>query len=174
MIKELRQLKSPVNFSLASKLDLIWMSRRLHFSRHSWSAFMQHVCTGEHNGKSNVMFLPIVDLNPSDDNCIYSTLCFIVSQAKLLNVHTPCITFDQPLWIKAVEISRSSSINCLLSSWWFSYVNELLREYRNGYGWVWTGKSIRTLLWPKHHHSNDVRKGCFSSFVRVHFGGCCS
>jgi len=94
VIKELRQLKSPVNFSLASKLDLIWMSRSLHFSRHSWSALMQHVSTGEHNGKSNVMFLPIVDLNPSDGNCIYSTLCFIVSQAKLLNVHTPCITFD--------------------------------------------------------------------------------
>src|SRR6218665_444324 len=102
VIKELRQLKSPVNFSVASKLDLIWMSRRLHFSRHSWSAFMQHVSMGEHNGKSNVMFLPIVDLNLSDDNCIYSTLRFIVTQAKLLNVHTPCITFDQPLWIKAV------------------------------------------------------------------------
>src|SRR6218665_1725628 len=142
VIKELRQLKPPVNFSLASKLDLIWMSRRLNFSRHSWSAFMQHVSTGEHNGKSNVMFLPIVDLNPSDDNCIYSTLCFIVTQAKLLNVHTPCITFDQPLWIKAVEISRSSSMNvfCRLGGF------HMLMSYLGSTGMVMAGSGLEEVL----------------------------
>ena len=27
------------------------------------------------------------------------------------NIDTPCITFDQPLWLKAVEITKSKSMN---------------------------------------------------------------
>ena len=34
-----------------------------------------------------------------------------MEQSKLLNIHTPTVTFDQPLWIKAVEISSACSIN---------------------------------------------------------------
>jgi len=34
-------------------------------------------------------------------------LTFIWTQAKLLNIDTPCITLDQPLWLKAVEIINS-------------------------------------------------------------------
>ena len=36
---------------------------------------------------------------------------YIQTQAQRLNVHTPCITFDQPLWIKAIEIIKSKSLN---------------------------------------------------------------
>ena len=72
---------------------------------------MQHKSTGQHNGVSEVMLLPILDLNSCDVSCIYSTLCFIVSQAELLNIVTPCLTFDQPLWLKVVEIIQSSSMN---------------------------------------------------------------
>ena len=43
--------------------------------------------------------------------CIYSTLLFIQEQAKILNIVTPCITFDQLFWLKAVEIAKSKSIN---------------------------------------------------------------
>ena len=39
-------------------------------------------------------------------------------QAVQLNIPTPCITFDQPLWLKAVEIieAKSMSIVCRLGS----------------------------------------------------------
>jgi len=36
---------------------------------------------------------------------------YAASQAKLLNVVKPCITFDQPLWQKKVEICRSSELD---------------------------------------------------------------
>ena len=41
----------------------------------------------------------------------YSTLLFIEQQAASVNIETPCVTFDQPLWLKAVEIVKSKSIN---------------------------------------------------------------
>jgi hypothetical protein len=54
---------------------------------------------GEYSNPAEVKFLPIIDLNPSDRHCIYSTLCFIDQQAKLLGIPNPCITFDAPLWL---------------------------------------------------------------------------
>ena len=61
--------------------------------------------------KAEVLFLPIIDLNPSDKTCIYSTLVYVQSQAEQLSIPTACITFDQPLWLKAVEIITERSLN---------------------------------------------------------------
>ena len=44
---------------------------------------------------------------PTDLTCIYSTLLLIQSQANKLNIDTPCITSDQPLWYKASGICRN-------------------------------------------------------------------
>ena len=58
-----------------------------------------------------IRMLPLIDLNPSDETCIYSTFLFVQNQAKLLNIATPCITFDQPLWLKAVDICSASRLD---------------------------------------------------------------
>ena len=43
--------------------------------------------------KSGVILLPIIDLQPTNLTCIYSTLLFIQSQADRLNISTPVVTF---------------------------------------------------------------------------------
>ena len=58
----------------------------------------------EVKNKASNQSLPIIDLKPTDENCIYSTLLFIIEQAKNVSVDVPCVTFDQPLWLKAVGI----------------------------------------------------------------------
>ncbi len=85
-------------------LDILWKSSLLLRSpRPSWSGMMQFVHHGDHPGKSTVIFLPIIDMNPSDTTCIYSTLSFVSENAKCHSV-TPVITFDQLLWWKASMI----------------------------------------------------------------------
>jgi hypothetical protein len=79
----------------------------------NWSGFMQHVCTGEYRPAADILIMPLIDMNPSDSHCIFSTLCFIERQAKRLNILMPCITFDQPLWIKAVEIIQATKMNAV-------------------------------------------------------------
>jgi len=98
-----------VNFGLLWQSG--WISHSGCQDHPNWSGFMQHVCVGEHPSVSEVHFLPIRDLNTSDNNCIYSTLAFIKQQAKQLNVVTPCVTFDQSLWVKAVKIIKASTMN---------------------------------------------------------------
>ena len=80
-------------------------------SRPSWSGFMQSLSTDRDVCKSEPLFLPLIDLKSTDETCIYSTLSFVQDQAKKLNIITPCITFDQPLWLKAVEIVLSKKMN---------------------------------------------------------------
>ena len=45
----------------------------------------------------------MIDLDPTDMTCVYSTLLFVSKQAKQYGF-TPILTFDQPLWWKALNI----------------------------------------------------------------------
>ena len=84
--------------------DILWkVSPFVKWPRPAWSGLMQMVHKGIHPGKAAVVFLPMIDLDPSDMTCIYSTLLFLSDQARKQHV-TPVITFDQPLWWKAWTI----------------------------------------------------------------------
>ena len=87
-----------------ANLDILWKSSVLFGSpRPAWSGMMQLVHKGKHPGKASVMFLPMLNMNPSDITCVYSTLMYVQDHAHRYNV-TPIITFDQPLWWKALMI----------------------------------------------------------------------
>jgi transglutaminase/protease-like cytokinesis protein 3 len=70
--------------------------------------------SGDHSGVATVSFLPIIDLNPNDLSCIYSVLMFVINQAEILQIRTPVLTFDQPLWLKATEIATAKSLSIVL------------------------------------------------------------
>lgn len=57
----------------------------------------------EHPGKSSILFLPMIDMNPGDKTCILSTLDYLCKLASKHNM-SAIITFDQPLFWKASEI----------------------------------------------------------------------
>jgi len=52
---------------------------------------MQHVLSeNKCPTMSDILFLPIIDLNPSDETYTYSTLVYIQSRAEQFD----CVTFD--------------------------------------------------------------------------------
>ena len=66
----------------ARTIDLLWqMGYEFKKQQPSWSGFMQKYLNGDHSGKATVTFLPIINLNPSDESCIYFTLLFVKQQA---------------------------------------------------------------------------------------------
>ena len=76
----------------------------------SWSGKMQLIHNNECSDtkcKTSVTFLPIIDLLPSDMNCIYSTVKF-VSEIVCKVKKPTIITFDQLLFGKASKIIHSS------------------------------------------------------------------
>ena len=84
---------------LNNNLDIMWtVSFHLSQSPPMWSGYMQMLHNKlPHQGKSSDIFLPLIDLTPSDPTCVRSTLEYIVDHASRYNT-TPVITFDQQLW----------------------------------------------------------------------------
>ena len=83
--------------------------------RPNWSGFMQ-CCTTKFDNPSisTIDYLPMIDLNPNSTTCIYSTLLYVINQASKLNILTPSITFDQPLYKKAREITKAENLNIVI------------------------------------------------------------
>ena len=70
--------------------------------------------------KSEVLLLPIIDLSPSDETCIYSTLTYIERQ-----IH-----------------------ECSLQAWRLPHNDELYGKHRINDEGLRFGGSIRNSLWP--------------------------
>ena len=64
-------------------VDVLWEAAwLLRPIQPQWNGMMQMVQKGDYPGKSSVVFLPMIDLIPSDETCVYSTLRFVAAQAK--------------------------------------------------------------------------------------------
>lgn len=97
-----------------SSLDILWKTSLLFGKpRPSWSGMMQYVHEGHHPGMSSIHFLPMIDMKSTDITCIYSTLRYITEHALNHNV-TPVVTFDQPLWWKALIVIKSEPPDSIL------------------------------------------------------------
>jgi len=111
--------------------------------RPHWSGFMQTVCVGNHSAPADFRLLPIIDLNPGDKSCILSTLKFIGQQATKLNIETACVTIDQPLWLKAIEVIKAeklTNIVCKLGGF------HMLMSYLGSIGSVMSGLGLSDVL----------------------------
>jgi len=89
--------------------------------------------------------LLIIDLNPNDMSCMYSTLCLIEQHSLRLNMPTACVTFNQPLWLKAVEIVHGCNMNVV--SHLGTFHNEFLGKHWYKYGRFWVRGGSSMLLW---------------------------
>ena len=96
----------------SSFLDLLW-SLSYFFKNPTpiWSGIMQilHESSNKEQYKAdNIVFLPIIDLNPTNMSCIFSTLSFLSNFAHKNNQPT-IVAFDQPLYWKGSQIIIESS-----------------------------------------------------------------
>ena len=98
-----------------NSLTLLWNAAwLLEPQRALWNGFMQSTHkTAVYPGQSSVIFLLMIDLKSSDEVCILSTMAFVAKQADRLNIR-PILTFDQPLYQKAVELQVNESESSLI------------------------------------------------------------
>ena len=111
---------------------------------------MHRNINSKHPVKATIKFLPTINLNLSDESCIYSTLLFVEQQAQQLNFLSLSITFDadQPLFIKAFKILKAKDANIVIRLENF----HLLMSFLGGTGTVMEGcglsKSTETICQP--------------------------
>ena len=130
---------------------------------------MQTVCVGPHAPIAKMCMLPIIDLKPSDDLCIYFTLLYVIEQTSRLNKQAvACVTFDQTLYIKAVDIATAANLNVVCHLGGF----HTLMNFLDAIGYVMKGSGIEELLSLLYGPStvDHVMSGkAFARALRGHF-----
>ena len=76
--------------------------------------------------------LPLINLNPSDESCKYSTLLRVIEEACKFDIVTPSVTFNQPLCVKAVKIIQTKDLIIVSSPSGFQS-HGLYRKLNDGY-----------------------------------------
>jgi len=132
---------------MLSKVDMLWyIARPLKSPCPSWSGTMQMVHKGDFPGQASFLFLPMIDINPGDNSCIFSTLLYISLHARRHNA-TPVVTFDQPLWLKAVTMKASSSRGSDISSIIINLGGfHTMMSFLGAIGCIMTGSGLEELL----------------------------
>jgi len=72
---------------------LLTVSRQLRSVTPGWAGVMQGFQDGAYPGQSDVVFLSMIDMNPSDMACIYSTLKYVSGLAEKNHI-TSVVTFN--------------------------------------------------------------------------------
>jgi hypothetical protein len=170
--KPILELQFPYKLPESFNCDVLYHAGYFSHSslspRPNWSGFMQVISVGSHPPPANISMLPIIDLNSNDRNCIYSVLVFISKQAKAMNLPTPCVTFDQPLWQKAVEITLSESLNVVCRLGGF----HLLMSFLGSIGSVMSGSGLEEALeccYGPNAVTHMLTGKAFARAVRGHF-----
>ena len=172
-LKPYMQLSSPYTLTSDLGYDLLWKSAWFFSSktqpRPNWSGFMQQVANKRRSPeKSAISFLPIIDLNPSDETCIYSTLCFIIDQVKKLQLQTSSVTFDQPLWLKAMGIKKEENLDIIIRLGGF----HVMMSFLGSIGTMMSGSGIEELFSDVYAENSVTRMmsgKAVSRALRAHF-----
>ena len=103
---------------------------------------MQQEIHGDHPKNASITLLPIIDLNPTNYTCIYSTLLFVIDQCRRLNIPTPSITLGQSLWLKSTAISVEKLLNIVIHLGGF----HTLMSFVDSIGSLMDGSGIESIL----------------------------
>ncbi len=93
----------------AEYADLLWLySMKLSLSPPNWQGFMSKLYKGAFQC-TTVLFNPMIPLNPLTNESVYSTMSYVMKQASLAKMCCATLTFDQPLYLKALKIKEDSN-----------------------------------------------------------------
>ncbi|XP_028418322.1 uncharacterized protein LOC114543611 [Dendronephthya gigantea] len=171
---KIRQLQSanPVH----SFLDFLWMSGSWLSppKNPSWSGYMELVTKGIINYQtSKVITLPFVNLPPSSLDAIYTVLKFAANECEKYGQQTCFVTFDQPLYVKAVDMVAASSSGSELSSVIVRLGGfHLLMSFMGAVGYIMGGSGLKE-LWSLIYAVDSVEKmlngHAYARALRAHF-----
>ena len=134
----------------------------------SWSGFVQISLSGLYE-KSKIEILPFINQDPSNLNTIYSAHYFAQQLTERHGLGISPVTFDQPLYIKAVEIDMSSpdlpNIFVLLGGF------HLLMSYMGSLGFIMAGSGLES-MWETVYAPNSIQHmltgHAYSRALRAH------
>ena len=115
--------------------------------------------------------MPLIDMKATDYTCIYSTMSFIQSQARKYSGDA-IITFDQPLYWKAMEIKSHEGIDGKFKDIVLILGNfHTCMSFYGSIGHLMTGsglQSVYELIYAEHTVPHMLNGKAYSRATRVH------
>ena len=147
--------------SQAFKFDMLWIHNIIPkadtgSSGVGWNGYMQiAVDDGTICSTSRVMAVPFINLEPGNLTTLFSALRFAAEECTAKK-QCCIVTFDQPLYLKAVEITASADKNDILSSVIFRLGGfHLLMSYLGTIGYIMEGSGIEE-MWQTVYAKNSI------------------
>ena len=146
----------------------------------NWSGYMELATKGNTNHQtskgntnhqtSKVITLPFVNLPPSSLDAIYTVLKFAANKCKKYGQQTCFVPFDQPLYVKAVDmVAASANDNDLLSVVVRLGGFHLLMSFMGAVGYI-MGMSGLKELWSLIYAVDKMLNGhAYARALRAHF-----
>lgn len=159
-------------------LDLLWLSSifipaPLSPKPH-WNGFMETLYESSESGSiSKIDAVPFINLDPSNLTTIYTALKFAANQCREQGQTACFVTFDQPLYAKAVEIvtacgSSSDLSNVIVRLGGF----HLIMSYLGSIGHVMLGSGLEDAwgeVYAKASVTHMISGHAYARSVRAHF-----
>ncbi|CAG9769757.1 unnamed protein product [Ceutorhynchus assimilis] len=161
------------NERLPVLLDTLWLTGKvLSFSSISWTGFMSTLESDSLNVDTSIIPLPFINLDPGNLNTIYTALSFAAEKSK--RYEKSCIvTFDQPLFQKAVDIVEGSNKSDIVSSVIVRLGGfHTLMSFMGSVGKIMAGSGIEELLttvYAKNTVPHMMSGHAYSRALRGHF-----
>ena len=108
-VKLKTRLSMDFDLTKYQRIDTFWLISGLFLEKPpNWQGFMASIVHGNPIS-SHISYHPIIPLNPSSYEAVYSTLSFVNNEIKKQRICCTSLTFDQPLYWKASEIKEDKS-----------------------------------------------------------------
>ncbi|KAK3932952.1 Elongation factor 4, partial [Frankliniella fusca] len=157
------------------RLNAVWLSSFWAEVDNSpgWNGFMSRAFQAEENyAVSKVLPLPFVHLQPSNPSAIYSSLLYASQESSKLGQDHCLVTFDFPLYIKAVDIVYASPSDSNLRATVLRLGGfHLLMSFLGAIGSLMAGSGIEE-MWQTVYAKNSVKHlvsgHAYARAVRAH------
>ena len=164
------------SISGALHMDFLWLcgNALAEKRRCGWSGFMERATVGDKSYQiSRVIPMPFVNLDPTDVRAIYTAVMVAVDQCRARGQKTCFVTFDQPLYWKAVDMVASSGPAGELSSVIVRLGGfHMLMSYLGSIGKIMAGSGLEELWQTVYAHnsvSHMMTGHAYARSLRAHF-----
>lgn len=158
----------------ATILDTLWLlgSKYSFPNKSSWAGYMSTQAHDAEYKVSSIVPLPFINLEPSNLTTIYTALVFAAEKCQ--RYKKPCIvTFDQPLFLKAVDIVEASNPNSILSNVIVRLGGfHTLMSFLGSIGHIMTGSGLEDLwrtIYAKNTVPHMISGHAYARALRGHF-----
>ena len=152
--------------------DIIWAAGWIikkpddKFSHANWNGWMKNVHNSDEKSPSSIVYQPIIDSNPNDYSTINTSL---LRGIQLEKPNYAVITFDLPIWLKAVDLILSQRMPIIPRLGGF----HLLKSYLATFGALFADSGLHDiikLIYEGGTAADNILNGnSYDKAIRAHF-----